>query len=88
MFPKHKGELILTHNAHKSNYETVGQYIDNHVRMGNDITDDFASPEELVRAVESNELWHAQWYPDTPIGFLSVYASTLEALQEAWKEHL
>lgn len=77
--PKHKCGLYLTHNEHKDYYKTVLQSIEDC-----DINDvDWVSVEERQKAIDSDELWELQWYPDTPIGFYIIRASSLEALKSA-----
>lgn len=78
--PEHEGELSITHNGHKSNYETVENYLEWLKADDEDI-----SPEERKKAIETKELWECQWYPNTPVGFNKVYASSLEKLQEILK---
>ena len=78
MLPKHKASLHLTHNEHKSYYQTVEQSI-----KGQDhgyLEDDWVSKEQMQLAIDTNECWYIQWYPDTPIGFCVASAATLEAL--------
>ena len=72
--PEHKCGLYLGHNAHKDVYETIEEYYD---------PEDFVSREEWMKAVETDSVWHLHWYPDTPIGFYTVCASTLDAVEEA-----
>lgn len=74
--PKHNCELSITHNPHKSNYETVKDLID----FRNLTIDDFVSEKEMNLCIENNELWEIQWYPNTPIGFYCVYGHTLESV--------
>ena len=76
-FPKHDASLHLQHNDHKSSYETVGEYLE----QGH-LTDfyEFKNDEQKKRAIETNELWTLQWYPNTPVGFNAVAAPTLEEL--------
>lgn len=72
--PKHQAALSIGHNEHKSYYETIEEYLE-----GND-TDCWESKEHRGRAIATNSLWSMQWYPDTPVGFLRVYAPTLGEL--------
>jgi len=76
--PKHL-TLTLEHNPHKAYYETVQDY----VGRDRDLAGDWVSPEEREKAFESQELWTVQWYPQTPVGFNYLQASSLEALLEA-----
>lgn len=76
--PPHKGGLYLTHNEHKGVYETVALF------TGRDRDDQWVSPEEKRKAIETDELWCLQWYPDTPVGFCVLMASSLEAIKAAF----
>jgi hypothetical protein len=76
-FPSHKAGLYLTHNQHKDYYETVEEHINEYANMSKN---DFVSPEDYQRCVDTNELWELQWYPDTPIGFHKVLGSSLEVV--------
>lgn len=46
---------------------------------------EWASDEEREKAIATNEIWELHWYPDTPVGFCSVFASSFGALV-AWLE--
>ena len=71
--PKHDCGLYLEHNAHKDVYESVEEYTDHW-------DGDWISDEERAKAIETNEVWRLQWYPNTPVGFYVVMASGLEAI--------
>lgn len=75
-FPPHKASLILTHNDHKSYYRTVKESIEQD-RHG---YDDWISEEQKLKAIETDECWTLQWYPETPVGFCLKSAADLEAL--------
>ena len=70
--PEHKCGLHLSHNEHRDMYETVEEFYD---------AENFVSPEEWDKAVKEDSVWVLQWYPDTPIGFYIIAASTLEAIE-------
>ena len=79
--PKHKAGLYITHNQHKDYYETVEQHVLEYISMDKD---DFVSPEDYQKCIDTDELWELQWYPETPVGFHKVCGSTLEVvLQKA-----
>lgn len=70
--PRHL-TLSIEHNEHKSYYQTVEELIEERgLRRW------FPSEDEYRKAVETNELWVIQWYPDTPIGFNIRAAATFE----------
>ncbi len=71
--PEHIG-MFIEHNEHKMYYDPIEKAV-------NDIDDSkWVSPEEKQKALETNEIWSIQWFPKTPIGSYTFYASTLEAL--------
>ena len=77
-FPRHEAGLHLTHNDHKSSYQTVAEAIadDNHGYQD----DCWVSEEQKQKAIATNECWTLQWYPDTPIGFHIRSAADLDVL--------
>jgi hypothetical protein len=75
--PKHNCGLYLAHNAYRDIYQSIAQAVEN-------LEDCYTwSAEEKKNALETEELWTLQWYPDTPVGFYAVAASSLEKLLEA-----
>ncbi len=75
-------ELHITFNDFKSNYQTAAEAIGENFHGWYD-PDSFASPEEIERCKQTNTIWEIQWYPDTPVGFHKVIASTFEAAAQA-----
>jgi hypothetical protein len=75
--PEHKCGLHLSHNEHRDVYETVEQFY---------AADWFVSPEEWRKAIAEDSVWVLHWYPETPVGFHSIAASTLEAIEAKLKE--
>jgi len=73
--PPHKASLHLTHNDHLSNYMTVQEDDESPIGGG-----DWVSEAERDKAYEANEMWQLQWYPETPVGFCIIKASSLEAI--------
>ncbi len=78
-FPKHKAALYLTHNEHKSVYQTV----ENEILEGRYDFCEWVSPEQREKAIATNEAWTLQWYPDTPVGFCALAAADLSVLLAA-----
>jgi hypothetical protein len=77
--------LSLEFNSHKSSYQTLAQAVeDNFNEWYGD--EDFVSPEEKQRAIDTNTLWSLQWYPRSPVGFCLLHASSLDALLKAAAE--
>lgn len=77
-FPKHEASLHLTHNQHKSYYLTVQQMIDDK-DFG---YAEWVSEEQKQKAIDINECWYIQWYPNTPVGFCILAAADLNILLE------
>lgn len=74
--PQDKAGLYLTHNVHRGVYQTAREWWEE-----NKDHDLYSWPAgDLERALETDEVWTLQWYPDTPIGFYAIAASSLEAL--------
>lgn len=85
VWPAHKGGLHISRNQHYGYYETVTEAIGDRpgatYRSG-----DFINPEDRARCIELDSVWTVQWYPDTPVGFHVVHASSLSlALEHALK---
>ena len=81
-FPKHKASLHLQHNDHKMSYMTVAQAIADEDHGYND----WVSEEQKQKAIETNDCWYLQWYPETPIGFNILAAADLDVLLKATLE--
>lgn len=73
--PEHKCGLYLTHNEHRDYYEPL--------TLRYDDPSEWVSPEEYQRSLETDSVWTLQWYPETPVGFCLVRASSLEAIRAA-----
>lgn len=65
----------LSHNPHKPNYMKLSEYLD---MRGNE--EDWVSDEQREKALATDELWEAYWFPATPIGSCTVRACDLSAL--------
>jgi hypothetical protein len=79
--PRHKCGLFLTHNEHRDYYMSASDWCEEHEGL-----QDFASEEAKARAIATDEIWILNWYPNTPIGFWSIAAPTLEELLSRAKE--
>lgn len=74
--------VIGFNDDHAFNYATAQQWHDEWGGYGGGADTDritWASEEERLKAIAENSVWTIQWYPDTPIGFHCVAASTFEA---------
>lgn len=71
----------IEHNDHKLIYQTAKEYIDEMPIIG----ELFVSKEQKELAIERDEIWHLCFFPDTPIGSVSVYAADFEPLLEYMK---
>ena len=81
-FPKHAAALHLTHNEHKSCYQTVAERIEDG-SFGYADERAWVSEEQKQKAMATDEAWMLQWYPDTPVGFCLLMAADLDALLAA-----
>ncbi len=80
-FPAHKCSLTLTHNDHKDMYETAEQWLAEQILLDGEPFYAWKSEEARARAILTDEVWTLQWYPNTPIGFISIAAPTLDELE-------
>ncbi len=71
-FPIHKAGLHLEHNAYRNYYQTIEEGLAE--EAGN-----WISPAERAHALATESIWTLHWYPNTPVGFNQIAASTLEA---------
>ena len=82
-WPAHKGAMHITHNEHKSNYQSAEEWAlendDRHYA-------DWISDDERAKAIAEDSIWTLQWYPETPVGFCCVAASSFEALMRSTRE--
>lgn len=79
-FPSYSISLHISHNDHKSSYESVEDWIE----FLNVEEDEFVSEGDMEKAINEDSLWEVHWYPDTPIGFYRAFGATLEtALEKA-----
>jgi hypothetical protein len=81
--PDHEAAFYLQHNEHKSYYETAEQWITEQESFGEGPHFDWVSDDERQKAIDEDSVWIMQWYPDTPIGFCCLAASSLDALKNA-----
>jgi hypothetical protein len=76
--PLHKCGLELNHNPHLGYYETAASWIN----TSDDQGPDWESDEDKALAIENNDFWTIQWFPQTPIGSCYIAASDLNKLLE------
>lgn len=84
-FPKHIN-IAIEHNPHKSYYETADKYISDRFADGALDDRDFISAEDKEICIKSNDFWTAQWYPNTPMGFNFMVASSFDKLMDKINE--
>lgn len=77
--PKHLS-LTITHNDHKTVYESVKDFLHSTHKPYHWIG--FKDEAAYDKACATDELWEMTWFPDTPVGSRTVYAPTLEELLE------
>lgn len=79
-FPRHEASLHLTHNDHLSCYQRVQDAV-NQSDFGY-ANDDWVDDIQKQKAIDTNDCWTLQWYPDTPVGFYKKSAADLDVLLE------
>lgn len=79
---EHSSLTIGFNDDHAANYVTAQEWFDEwgHYQGGDKDYIDWASEEERLKALRENSVWTLQWYPNTPIGFNRIGASSLPAL--------
>lgn len=79
---EHSSLTIGFNDDHACNYATAQMWRDEWGFYGGRFDDriDWVSDEERERAIAQNSVWTLQWYPNTPIGFNCIGASSLSAL--------
>ena len=76
-FPPHTCGLYLSHNEHRDYYQTIEQLCS---IQNEGFYDCWISEKEKTLALETQDFWHLQWYPDTPVSFHVLSAHSLSAL--------
>jgi len=71
--------LTIEFNEHQACYDTIEDW----EHSANIRPDDWASADERAKAIQTNCVWTCHWYPDTPVAFYRVAASSFEALMTA-----
>lgn len=69
--------MTISCNDHLNGYATAAQEIPG---SGWYDDDSFVSSEEKQRCIETNTIWTLQWYPETPVGFFKLHASSFAAI--------
>lgn len=85
-FPAHKGSMMIIHNDHKDQYQTAEDWIKDNECVPETQYAEWISDDERQKAIDNDSIWTLQWYPDTPVGFQCVAASSFEALMEYFSE--
>lgn len=75
-FPPHKCGLFLSHNEHRDYYMKLAEWLKESPQQ----QISWESKEAEKRAIESDEIWVLQWYPETPVGFHCIAAPTIDEL--------
>jgi hypothetical protein len=75
---QHSNLTISYNDENGPNYMTVREYVE----QGMSDQQEWLSEAERQRAMELNQMWTLQWYPNTPVGFHWLSASSLPALIE------
>lgn len=77
-----KGEVIITSNPNRSSYQTADDYLKFRCQSSGEDWSEYLNGEVgllLYEGIKVSENWYEiQFYPDTPIGFFTVYHFDLE----------
>lgn len=73
---EHSSLSITFNDCNGPNYQSVKE----HVADFPDFDVGWVSDDERKLAIKNNSWWRLQWYPETPVGFCVLQASSLEAL--------
>jgi len=82
---EHSSLTLSFNDITAPNYATVKEY--NEKWSTDNEPYDWVSDEEKAKAIELNSMWCLHWYPDTPGGFFSVAANSLDVLLKYVKEN-
>jgi hypothetical protein len=79
-----QGNWSIEWNPHRTSYATVKDEIERLTSEGETFFDDedFINEDDKQRCIDTDTLYVLQWYPETPIGFTTYAASSLEVLEE------
>jgi len=82
---RHSSLTISFNDEHACNYVTAKVWHDEwgHYSGGTDDHIEWASEDERLKAIRENSVWTVQWYPNTPVCFEMVGASSLQAAFDA-----
>lgn len=72
--------LTVEFNAHAIYYETAEQWIAEQESTADGCWFTWVSPDERARAIATDSVWTCQWYPNTPVGFNALAASSFDVL--------
>ena len=78
--PEHEAGLSIEHNDHKNIYQSAEDYYEFLS------SSEWVSLDEKKKAFETDSVWVLTWYPNTPVGFCQLAASSLEAIQKYFEE--
>ena len=70
--------LSIEFNMHTANYVGVAKAIEIEIYDPADWT----SKKDMLKSINDESVWRIQWYPNTPVSFCLVLASSLEVALE------
>ena len=83
LFPAHNGTLSLIHNDHKTEEQSVKEWLDSLDSDGQSDLYEWVSDEQRQKAIASDTMWTLQWSPNDPESFYAMAAADLDALLTA-----
>lgn len=83
LYPRHAASLHIEHNPHKAYYSKIE---DEEGENGGCFGADWVSLEQRAKAIETDNVWVVQWYPDTPVGSYRRCGADLDVVLAAARE--
>lgn len=84
-FPEHLS-LVIRHNEHKDNYESVEEYFKRRPHEDEKSDHWYVKPEMLKKMIEADSIWDVSLSPCTPISHYDFWGATWEDIEEQFKE--
>ena len=81
---EHSSLTVSFNDEHSPNYVTAKEWAEKYGGYGPE--DGWWSEQDRYKALSKNSVWTIQWYPDTPVGFYVVRASSFEGAIRAFIE--
>lgn len=78
--PKFTSINLTWNDDHSPNYKEADGYYEYD-------SSEWVGQDEYLKAMIENSVWTLHWYPDTPVGFCRIRASSIQAIVDWIKNH-